>query len=38
MFDFYSIMKSDIIFNKFEVNILLFVEYKCPLKQESVEI
>lgn len=38
MYDFYSIMKSEIVFNKFEVNELLFVEYKCPLSQESVEI
>ena len=38
MYDFYSIMKSEIVFNKFEVNDLLFVEYKCPLKQERVEI
>lgn len=38
MYDFYSIMKSEIVFNKFQVNDLLFVEYKCPLKQERVEI
>ena len=38
MYDFYAQMKSDIVFNKFEVNSLLFVEYNCPLKQERVEI
>jgi len=38
MYDFYSIMKSEIVFNKFQVNDLLFVEYKCPLKQEVVEV
>lgn len=38
MYDFYSIMKSDIVPNKFEVDNLLFVEYKCPLEQDSVEI
>ncbi|GAA3579380.1 AraC family transcriptional regulator [Snuella lapsa] len=38
MYDFYSIMKSDIIPNKFEVDNLLFVEYKCPLDQDTVEI
>ena len=38
MYDFYSIMKSEIVFNKFEVKDLLFVEYKCPLRKESVEI
>lgn len=38
MFDFYSIMKSEIVFNKFEINDLLLVEYKCPLKQEQVKI
>ena len=38
MFDFYSIMKSEIVFNKFEVDDLLLVEYKCPLKQEQVKI
>ncbi|MDH3698396.1 MAG: AraC family transcriptional regulator [Flavobacteriaceae bacterium] len=31
-------MKSEIVYNKFEVGNLLFVEYKCPLSQESVEI
>jgi AraC-like DNA-binding protein len=31
-------MKSEIVFNKFEVNDLLFVEYQCPLQQERVEI
>jgi len=31
-------MKSEIVFNKFEVDDLLLVEYKCPLKQEQVKI
>ncbi|WP_242133534.1 helix-turn-helix domain-containing protein [Aestuariivivens marinum] len=38
IFDFYTTMKSDIFFNKFEVGNLLFVEYKCPLEQDTVEI
>jgi len=38
MYDFYSIMKSEVVFNKFEVDNVLFVEYKCPLKQDVVEI
>ncbi|WP_242202061.1 helix-turn-helix domain-containing protein [Aestuariivivens insulae] len=38
MYDFYSIMKSNIVPNKFEVDDLLFVEYKCPLDQDTIEI
>ncbi|WP_242083932.1 helix-turn-helix domain-containing protein [Aestuariivivens sediminis] len=38
VYDFYETMRSDIVFNKFEVDNLLFVEYKCPLEQDTVEI
>ena len=38
IYDFYETMKSDIVFNKFEVGNLLFVEYKCPIEQDTVEI
>ncbi|MDU8885027.1 AraC family transcriptional regulator [Yeosuana sp. MJ-SS3] len=38
MYDFYAIMKSEIVLNKFEINDLLLVEYKCPLKEEKVKI
>ena len=38
MYDFYSIMKSEVVFNKFEVDDLLLVEYQCPLSEENVEI
>ena len=38
VYDFYETMKGDIVFNKFEVGNILFVEYKCPLEQDTVKI
>jgi len=38
MYDFYELLRENMSFNKFEVNDLLFVEYNCPLDEDSVAI
>lgn len=38
IYNFHEQLRSDLRFNKFEVKNLLFIEYNCPLEDETVKI
>lgn len=38
MMNMYDDIRGNLLFNKFTVGELLFVEYKCPLEQETAGV